>query len=103
MPTILGPVDVTENNPETYTSSHLSQFAWTDDPEGSAGLLFVEFQHGSSYIYVGAGEEYWSELRSRAHHPERYDETAGEYFTNVVKEHFSREGLDYVDFEDVLD
>lgn len=102
MAEVEGPVDVTESNPDTYTSSNLSQFAWTPDPQGSEGLLYVEFQDGGQYVYVGAPRDTFLAMRERAYNPEDHEESTGEFFHRHVVDQYRRRGEDYERFEDIL-
>lgn len=88
-------VDVTSANPETYNSSHIAQFAWENNPIGSNGILFVEFQESGEYIYMDVPQEIEEELEARATNPEDYEESVGQYFNRAVVQRFHRRGMDY--------
>jgi hypothetical protein len=100
---MLGPIDVTENTDSTYTSSHLSQFAWSEDPEGSAGLLYVEFQGGNQYLYEGVNESYFRDMADRSFTPGVYSSSAGQYFQSEIVDFFDERGIDYHTFDEMLD
>jgi hypothetical protein len=101
--TIKGPVDVTSDNPETYNSSHLTKFAWTDDPAGTQGLLFVGFSDGGGYVYKDVPETEFDELERRSSPDSSISETTGQYFHKSIVNVYTEEEVDYNRFEDVLD
>lgn len=98
-----GPVDVTSANADTYDSSHLSQFAWTDDPAGTRGLLFVEFQDGGEYVYKNVPRGEFDELERRSVRGNSVSETAGQYFQRAIVNVYDEKDVDYQKFEEVLD
>lgn len=97
-----GPVDVTSANADTYDSSHLSQFAWTDDPAGTRGLLFVEFQDGGEYVYKNVPQSEFDELERRSVRGNSVSETTGQYFQRAIVNAYDEKDVDYQRFEDVL-
>lgn len=88
-------VDVTSGNPETYNSSHIAQFGWTENPIGSNGFLVVEFQSGDEYVYMGVPEDISDELEDRAKNPKEYGDSVGQYFNANIRKRFHRRGVDY--------
>lgn len=106
--TVLGPIKLTEDEEETYDSSHVRQFAWTDDPAGTPGLLYVEFQDGGAYVYKGVPRDEYDALVDRAYEETQpmgdpAGQTTGEYLQrNIVKE-YTEEDVEYNRFEDLLD
>lgn len=98
-----GPVDVTSANSDTYDSSHVAQFAWTDDPAGTRGLLFVEFQDGGEYVYKDVPESEFNELEGRADRDGSFSETTGQYLQRVIVSRYDEKEVDYERFDEVLD
>jgi hypothetical protein len=89
---IIGPISVTERS-GNYTSSMLNRFAWSEDPQGTAGLLFVEFDSGDEYVYYGVPRNLYTELKERAEHPDadrEDDSTVGEFFHREIRQEFDK-------------
>ena len=89
--------NTTATDAETYDSSSLAQFVWRPNPLGNKGFLHVEFQSGGQYIYMGVPKTLAEELQERAHNPERYANSVGEFFYNNIRNEFSRRGTDYAE------
>lgn len=97
-------INVTPKNDSTYDSDFIKRFTWSDDPEGSRGLLYVEFQEGGSYVYIDVPEKEYNEIKSLAYPADQHSGlTSGKYLKRVVIQKYDTKGQDYQKFEDLLD
>lgn len=99
---MLGPVDLTESDSETYNSSSLARFAWDTDPVGKRGLLFVEFNDGREYVYIGVPREEFERMNQLSK-PNAGEKTTGEYFMATIVTNYDEKEKDYTTFEEMLE
>lgn len=59
------------------------------------GILHVEFRNGGQYIYMGVPRHLAEELKMRAHEPENFSDSLGQFFYKNIRNQFERKGRDY--------
>lgn len=71
----------TPANPNTYNSSNIRAFMWTEDPEYEYGKFLLKFQGSGTYIY-DLPKRIFDEMASRAFFEKNYRLSAGEWYSN---------------------
>lgn len=100
-------IDLTSENPETYNSESIRRFTWWEDPQGPQGLLFVEFETSSSYVYYGVPKSIYigmKELSERGLQDVVEEaQTTGEFFQQNVVSVYDTHHEDYNTFDELLE
>lgn len=74
-------IKVDGSNPNTYKSSNLRSFLWSEDSTYEHGKLLIRFQESGLYVY-DMPKHIFMKMANRAFEPENYQYTTGEWYSN---------------------